>query len=773
MGLDQSRPTTSTSSEGGVPLSQDDGFENLDAYSSYPFDLDHFDPFDEQQLIFSKNQSPMFVCNARTIPSDVWLHICSFLPVRALYVLVTSSKFFFRVLIAYRSQFNTSSDIVSRYSRMGYNYLLEKFLFDAFNDYGVFITDKQSQKTQPLHEGNNDTTNHNIRKRFFNRRREILQDLRQRIALAVCWKQLDIEHADMVTKPRQLSLMDLLISSDNVSIFMSRRNLAALDDDDDNSYGFTEDIYEQPPQNSWTIFMNHVMSPELQSLSISDCHFSLDIRFDWCELALSQHCPNLKKIEIKLYEKYCDWICESIIALPHIENLTLLPRSEITNVFYNSVMTRLYSNRTKQNHLAKLKQLHILEHLKFKEPLTFLTDCSNTLQSLTITVRSSEDIQYFPSSLKELTIHFGKEFNSVPPSIKLNHLEKLAITGARATREQIDNILRAGSSTLKHLTIDPDFGIEYPVPKELPSLRNVRSCFIHSLSRPATSEDLTSLTSFLKIINFTVLNLSGFSVNYTKSIISSLPKSLNELYLEGTISQLPTHIKLQKFSFTINGHQPSIVHTIDSSLWKDSLKELIVNGNPQPNGPLSDNISKLKVLEKLVLTSIGFETIPTSIYKLKNLKYLDLSQNNLKKVSKHIAYMENLEFLDISRNKIAKFDMTIFKLMKKLDRIEFESNPFVPIYESSLSFKNWLFYPTFNTISTACKNRFLEKKNHKQLYEVISTRITWFIELYKHVRFVVCFEYFNIKRQKTERKFFRGAMDKVYCQIYEWDLIQQ
>ncbi|KAG2381300.1 hypothetical protein C9374_006289 [Naegleria lovaniensis] len=753
-----------------------DGFENLDASSSYPFDLDHFDPFEEPQ-IFSNKPSPVFVCDARNIPADVWLHICSFLPVRVLYVLVTSSKFFFRVLIAYRSQFNASSDIVSRYSRMGYNYLLEKFLFDAFRDYGVVITDKSRQQfPQPMpylqtHEKSNDTATR-VRKRFFNRRTELLQDLRQRNLLAVCWGQLDIEHADMVAKPRYLSLMDMRISGNNVSILMSRRNLAEMVDDEVNTYGFTEDIYDHPPQNSWTLFMNHVFSPELRSLSINDCHFSLDIRFDWDQLNLYQHCPNLTKIEIKLYEKYCDWICESLITLPNIANLVLLPHSEITKVFYDAVMTRLYSGQTKkENHLAKLKQLHILESLKFTEPLTFLTDCSNTLQSLTITIRSNDDIQYFPSSLKELSICFERASNTIPPKIKLKHLEKLAITGAKANREQIDNLLRACASTLKHLTIDPDIGIEYPIPKELPSLKNVHSCFIHSFSRPTTSEDLTYITSFLKN-NFRTLNLSGFSVNYTKSIISALPKTLTELYLEGTISQLPTHIKLQKFSFTINGHQPAIVHAIDTSFWKDSLKELVVNGNPQPNGSLTDNISKLKILEKLVLISIGFETIPASIYKLKNLKHLDLSQNNLKKISKHIAYMENLEFLDISKNKITKMDMTVLKLMKKLERVEFDSNPFIPTYESTLTFKNWLYYPTFNTITTACKNRFLEKKSHKQLYNITLIRITWFVELYKHVRFVINFEYFNNKRQKTERKSFRGAMDKVYCQIYEWDLIQ-
>ena len=736
---------------------------------TYPEDLEHFDPFDKNSKHSNANNA--FV--KRKLPKEMWLHIASFMPIKTLCLLVGANKFFFKLLVkpdlgsstVSKGEERSSLDIVSQYSRIGFNYILERLLFNAFPDYGIFITEKReglevrksksSSNVKNLKQVKNELFYSNT----YDKMKEIVTNLETYRDFSVCWKRLDIEHAELNMKPTSLCLIDITISKKNIQYLMSRRGLEYLDEDEDhNSYGFAEDIYDQPPVNTWSIFVNHVFSPKLKYLTINDCHFSLDIHFDWYNMNLVHHCPNLKRIEIKLYEKYHDWLLDTIRSLKSLETVTFLPGSELSCTFYQAV-TKSADN------ISHIKELNFLDEFTFDQPLDFL-QTFDKLERLTIQLRSYKDVKYIPTNIRSLTISLGGKSSTEVPNIKFDCLKQLAVKGGVLSHEQWDSFLKNTSQNVEQFTIAP--AEEFNFSKSLTYFTKLKTVSISNIY--FASSDHSSVVSkfFTNNKNLVSLDMSGSVINYTKSIVNALPKSLREINLEGTIAQLPTHIKLDKLTFTINGKQDEIVQSLDYSVWKESLKELCIYGS-EVHGLLSVNICKLQNLEKLVLVGIGFEKIPKDFYSMKSLKHIDLSSNQIREVSKKIAYMQNLEYIDISNNSIEKFDASVFKLMKKLDQVHFTRNPFYNGYESSLTYQKWLHYPTYNTIAAVCKNRFLEKK--KNLYEVSNTRIQWFVELYKHVRFTVQIEYFNIKRQATQRKAFRCAMDKRKCNLFEWDLI--
>jgi len=324
---------------------------------------------------------------------------------------------------------------------------------------------------------------------------------------------------------------------------------------------------------------------------------------------------------------------------------------------------------------------------------------------------------------------------------------------------QLDHVLSTIGSSLQYLTID---GIQFELNKSIEKLTQIKSCHFNQFHAPPTNHLMTFLSQSK---HMTYLNLTGFKIDYSKPLIQSLPRSLRCVCLEGTINNLPTFIRIEKFTFVINGHQPTIISSVDTSLWRETLLELSIIGNPQFNGPISENISKLTKLEKLVLTGIGFDTIPKRFYSLKQLKHLDLSNNNISKISKKIAYMQSLQYLDFSRNHVKSFDVSILKLMKQLDHAIIQPNPFCAKYKTMLSYQNWVHYPTYNTITTQCRIKFI---GGRRGMEVLKSEVTWFIEYYKHVRFTILIEY--EKNGKKMKKEYKCAMDKKYCQLYEWEV---
>lgn len=84
--------------------------------------------------------------------------------------------------------------------------------------------------------------------------------------------------------------------------------------------------------------------------------------------------------------------------------------------------------------------------------------------------------------------------------------------------------------------------------------------------------------------------------------------------------------------------------------------------NPQEEALLRIREAKDEGLEKLDLTGLGLEELPTEIWKLSQIKTLYLNQNSLRSVSPNIDRLSELEQLSLTANKLSSLPPEIGSL---------------------------------------------------------------------------------------------------------------
>lgn len=92
-----------------------------------------------------------------------------------------------------------------------------------------------------------------------------------------------------------------------------------------------------------------------------------------------------------------------------------------------------------------------------------------------------------------------------------------------------------------------------------------------------------------------------------------------------------------------------------------------------------DHIKKISICGKKI------KTLPVEISKMKNLIYIDLSSNQLSEYPKFLLPLENLKVVRLIGNKITKLDEEIISRNRMLNRLDVWENP---IREISPVFKN-------------------------------------------------------------------------------------